>query len=94
MRSAISQLEKGKLTTEEALFELARIIRLIAERDESVGRGVLLTALPKGMLDGSALGITAYLPSNSSIMAHKAAHLVCGNAIIKGVTFESIGQRE
>jgi hypothetical protein len=85
LEGIVSGLASQVLTVEGALHAMAQVIRRVADRDETVGRGVLLSAVPRQAVVGTAMGFWAYMPADVTSTVSKSPHFVCGGAIIRDV---------
>ncbi|WP_437894237.1 hypothetical protein [Sorangium sp. So ce124] len=86
----MSGLSKRLLTVEQALWQIAHVIRRVADRDETVGRGILLTAISKKAALGEELAVTTYMPADTTTTVGKAPHFVCGGALMIEAQFHLI----
>jgi hypothetical protein len=78
----VSGLSNGMLTVEQALWQIAHVIRRVADRDETVGKGILLTAISREAALGKELSFSTYMPADTTVTVAKAPHFVCGGALM------------
>lgn len=90
LEGIVAGLSKQMLTVERALSQIAHVIRRVANRDETVGHGILLTAISKQAVLGKELAFSTYMPADSTTMVGKAPHFVCGDALIIETQFSPV----
>ncbi len=91
LEGIISGLSSHMLTPDQALGQMTQVLGRIAERDATVGQGVLLTVIPKDTELGLVLATSLYLPADSAVAVGKTPHFVCGGAQIIEARFAGDG---
>lgn len=89
LEGIVSGLSSHILTIDQALRQMAQVLRCIADRDATVGQGVLLTVISKEAALGQAPAASLYLPADSAVTVGKTPHFVCGGAQIVEARFSA-----